>query len=87
MDLSSRSARSRRSFLKLGVGVMATATLLKAMSPRTLAAADSAVKGLSISSYASDPKDVDSVNSHWIDTPDGVIVVDVKWTRKTGQPK
>lgn len=76
-NLSLSHGRSRRSFLQISAGAMAAVTFM-GMTSRTRAANVSTTQRVSIRSYASDPKDVDSVNSHWIETSDGIIVIDAQ---------
>ncbi len=69
---------ARRDFLRqAGVlaGIAATSPLV---GPGVAAAYQSNAQDLMITSYASDPKDVDSVNTHWIETPAGLVLFDAQ---------
>lgn len=70
-------AHSRRVFLRKAATLAGAAAASPLLSPAATAFRSNS-GGLTIGSYASDPKDVDSVNTHWIEASAGIIIVDAQ---------
>lgn len=68
---------TRRIFLKQASAVAGIAAASPWLGPDALAR-EADAGSLTVRSYASDPKDVDSVNTHWIETPTGIVIVDAQ---------
>ncbi|MEM9840693.1 MAG: MBL fold metallo-hydrolase [Pseudomonadota bacterium] len=71
-DVSECAGRStRREMLQIGGGLA-----LAAGFQGTTASAQTNATTFTVQSYASDPKDVDAVNTHWFETSEGIVVID-----------
>lgn len=78
---SSEVVVSRRALLTAGVAAAAGAasavsSLAAASAAEVFRANASSPSALKVFTFASDAKDVDSVNIHWVETPGGLVVVD-----------
>ncbi|MEM8837013.1 MAG: MBL fold metallo-hydrolase [Pseudomonadota bacterium] len=92
--MADRFRPNRRVFLKGAAGL--TAAVAASAPARAQSSADSG-RSLRVETYASDIKDVDSVNTHWFDTDDGLVLVDgqrllpeaeraIAFATRTGRP-
>ncbi|MEM8634777.1 MAG: MBL fold metallo-hydrolase, partial [Pseudomonadota bacterium] len=65
---------SRRDLIIGGAALAAPALV----ATTAMAEFNTTSSGLTIGTYVSDPNNVDAVNTHWIEAPEGLIVIDVQ---------
>lgn len=68
---------NRRQVLAVGAATIGVGGLATARQTFAQDASDTGERGRVVS-YASDPNDVDAVNTHWLETEDGVVLIDAQ---------